>query len=93
MEVHGGFLSLCQEMQVLRMGSDLDLGPSHVQDAYMMYLNRSAELGWMIVRLMPYLRTSEKAFGPRWLEKQQVLDISFRYIVEGHGNLGKRIGH
>jgi hypothetical protein len=92
-EVHGGFLSLIQEMNVLRMGGDLQVGPSKVQDAYTMYINRSAELGWMIVRLLPYLRVSEKSFGDNWHGKQQVLDDSFRYMVDGLGNLGKRIGH
>lgn len=92
-EVHGGFLSLCQEMSVLRMGGDLELGPSHVQDAYTVYINRSAELGWMIVRLLPYLQASPTTFGENWQSRRDVLDDSFRYMVEGLGNLGKRIGH
>jgi hypothetical protein len=57
-----------------------------------MYMNRSAELSWLIVQLLPFLQVSRDAFGEEWKNKRQLLDASFRYMVEAFGNLGKRLG-
>jgi hypothetical protein len=63
-----------------------------VQDAYIMYINRSSELGWMVTRLLPYLQMTESAFGEEWQQKREILDDSFRYMLEGLEGLGKRLG-
>ena len=91
MEVHGGWISLMQELAGLKKGRIPQIGPAVDQAAFVIYINRSAELGWMIVRLLPFLQRSERAFGKEWAEKLQILDDSFRYMVEGLGNLGKAI--
>jgi len=92
LEMHGGSISLAQELKELSEGRLLQIGPSIVQDAYVLYINRSSELGWMITRLLPFLQVSEDAFGPDWQRKRRVLDDSFRYMLEGFSNLGKRLG-
>jgi len=91
-EVHGGAMSLIQELGELASGRAVQIGPSAIQDAYTMYINRSAELGWMVARLLPYLQTTENAFGQSWHEKREVLDDSFRYLLEGLSDMGKKIG-
>lgn len=57
-----------------------------------MYINRSSELGWMVTRLLPYLQVTENAFGDEWRRTREILEDSFRYMVESLGNLGKRQG-
>jgi hypothetical protein len=92
LEMHGGTLSLTQELKELGSGRALQIGPSIVQDAYIMYINRSSELGWMVTRLLPYLQMTENAFGDEWRKKRDILDDSFRYMLEGFSSLGKRLG-
>jgi hypothetical protein len=91
-EMHGGSVSLSQELMEISKGKIPQIGPSVIKDAYVMYINRSSELGWMIMRLLPFLQASEDAFGKDWRDKRQVLDDSFRYMLEGFSNLGKRLG-
>jgi hypothetical protein len=91
-EMHGGTFSLMTELQQLKQGNALQIGPSVVQNAYVMYINRSSELGWMVTRLLPYVQMSENAFGDAWHRKREILDDSFRYMLEGLDSLGKRIG-
>ena len=92
MEMHGGSVSLTQELREISRGKLPQIGPSVIQDAYVMYINRSSEMGWMVTRLLPFLQVSEDAFGADWERKRQVLDDSFRYMLEGFSNLGKRLG-
>jgi hypothetical protein len=92
LEMHGGTLSLTQEIRELAEGRALQIGPSVVQDAYTIYINRSSELGWMATRLFPYLQMTENAFGDGWYKKREILDDSFRYMLEGFSSLGKRLG-
>ena len=91
-EVHGGGLSLTQELTAISKGRVLQIGPTVTKDAYVMYMNRSAELGWLIVRVLPLLQVSEGVFGGEWEEKRKVLDGSFRYMLESFSNLGKALG-
>jgi hypothetical protein len=92
LEMHGGALSLTQELAELQKGKILQIGPSVVQDAFVMYINRSSELGWMVTRLLPYLQMAENAFGDEWHDKREILDDSFLYMLEGFESLGKRLG-
>jgi hypothetical protein len=92
LEIHGGGLSLTQELKELASGRRLEIGPSVVQDAYTVYINRSSELGWMVTRLLPYLQAEDNAFGENWQGKRGILDDSFRYMLEGFASLGKRLG-
>jgi len=92
LEVHGGILALVQDLQQLGKGNALPIGPSELENTYVTYMNRSSELGWMITRLLPYLQISENAFGDEWHKKREIMDDSFRYMLEGLSNLGKRLG-
>jgi hypothetical protein len=48
-------------------------------------------MGWLIVRLLPYLQPAEAAFGTGWRRKLDILDDSFRYAQRGLGNVDKKI--
>jgi len=91
-EVHGGFLSLVQEMDAPTRGVAPVIGPTFDTQSFAMYMNRSTEMGWLIVRLLPFLQMSENSFGEEWQVKHSVLDDSFRFMVQGLSSLGKRIG-
>jgi len=93
LEVHSGILSLAQQIRRLAHGIEVaTIGPTLERDALAMFMNRSAEVGWLIVRLLPYLQPTVNAFGATWQNKQAVLDDSFRFIVKGLRCLGKKIG-
>jgi hypothetical protein len=92
LEMHGGTHSLMQEINELQKGEVPQIGPSRVHNAYIMYANRSSELGWMVTRLLPYLQMTENAFGEDWHRKRDILDDSFRQMLEGLSNLGKPLG-
>jgi hypothetical protein len=92
LEMHGGGISLSQEVGEIAEGRLLQIGPSVVNDAYVLYINRSAELGWMVTRLLPYLQIGDGGFGADWERKRQILDDSFRHMLESFSNLGKRLG-
>lgn len=92
-EVHGSRFSFFTELgKWARTGNLPSIGPALDVSSIAMYMNRSTEIGWMIVRLLPYLQAEENAFGTEWQKKQQVLDESFRFGQEGLSNLGKKIG-
>jgi hypothetical protein len=56
-----------------------------------MYVNRSNETNWMILRLLPYMRRADTPDNAEWIRKWKVLDESFRQMVQGLSNLGKKI--
>jgi hypothetical protein len=91
-EVHGAGLSLTQELKGLVDRRIPQIGPSVFQEAYLMYINRSSELGWMLVRMMPYLQLSEEGFGTEWEAKRKILDESFRYVLEDFSSVRKEFG-
>jgi hypothetical protein len=57
-----------------------------------MYVNRSNETNWMILRLLPYMRRAETPDNAEWTRKWKVLDNSFRQMLESLSSLGKKIG-
>lgn len=92
-EVHGGALSFTREMyELVTDRRKPEIGPTSKFDAYAMYMNRSAEIAWLVVRLLPFLQRIEGDFGQGWQRKRLILDDSLRYMVQQLGNLGKRIG-
>jgi hypothetical protein len=92
LEVHGGIYSLMQEISGFETGTGSFIGPTHSQDAYVMYINRASEINWLITRLLPYLQPSMNVFGDGWDRKRTILDESFRYMAEDMSSLGKHIG-
>lgn len=92
-EVHGGRYSFAHEVSSLRKGKLNPPGPVSEPDAFTMYMNRSSELGWLILRLLPYLQREQHYFGADWFRKYEVLDESFRHMVFGlFKYCGKEIG-
>lgn len=68
------------------------LGPLPSKDACVMFMNRSVEISWMILRSLPFVQLPEHLFDGDWPERWSVLDESFRFSVEGLADSGKRIG-
>ena len=93
MEVHGSTFSFTKELLDWVQGkAALSLGPTPKEDSMAIYMNRACEVGWLLVRLLPYLQPEKNAFGDIWLDKQQILDDSFRYMEQALSKLGKKIG-
>lgn len=92
LEVHGGIVSFMQEIAGFQKGTGSFIGPTHNQDAYVIYMNRASEIGWLITRLLPYLQAPQSAFGRDWEMKRMILDESFRYVAEDMIAIGKHIG-
>lgn len=90
-EVHGSKLSFFQELGSWINHKIISIGPSPSELSTAMYMNRSAEIGWLIVKLLPYLQPTENAFGASWRGKFIVLDKSFRYMIQGLSRSGKKI--
>jgi hypothetical protein len=91
-EVHGGRLSLAHELRYIASGVAMPVGPTFHEQAFAVYMNRSSELGWLILRLLPYLQMTESAFGDEWHRKYAILDDSFRFMSHGLTKIGKQIG-
>lgn len=92
-EVHGSKFSFFTEMGNWVVKKEpLSIGPLPREDSMAMYMNRSCEVGWLLVRLLPYLQPEKNAFGDMWREKQRILDDSFLYMQQGLSKLGKKIG-
>jgi hypothetical protein len=68
------------------------LGPATDDISESMFLNRSLETNWMLHRLLPYMRRKETANDEEWARKWQVLDESFKFMMDGFVALGKKIG-
>lgn len=92
-EVHGSKFSFFSEMRNWIVKKEpLSVGPLPKEDSMAMYMNRSCEIGWLLVRLMPYIQPDENVFGDIWIDKYRTLDDSFRYMQQGLEKLGKKIG-
>lgn len=90
-EVHGSKFSFFQEIGNWIEHKNISIGPRPQESSMAMYMNRSAEIGWLIVKLLPYLQPTESAFGDNWGKKYKILDESFRYAIQGLSKAGKRI--
>lgn len=93
-EVHNAALTWAHEVKALYEKTEPPtFGPSATKDGYVIYQNRSAEMGWMLVRLFPFLQPSQAAFGGEWLNSRNVLDDAFRHLSDELATaVGKRIG-
>ena len=93
-EVHGSRFTYAFEGKPwLTESAPLPVAPRPDANSASMYLNRSNELGWMHLRLMPMLQIHAGAFGAEWTLKWNILDESFRFAVESlTKDLGKPIG-
>ncbi len=91
-EVHGSRLTYFRELdQWIQTKKPPSVGPVANEESMAVYMNRAAEIGWMFVRLFPFLQLTKNAFGDEWKERQKILDDSFRVMEQGLSELGKRI--
>jgi hypothetical protein len=91
-EVHGSKFTLFTEgVDWIRGKELLTIGPVPKESSMAMYMNRSAEIGSLLVRLLPFLQPVENAFGSVWKERHYILDDSFRIMVDTLSKLGKHI--
>lgn len=92
-EVHGSNVSFTKEfLDWVKGKAALSLGPTPKEHSMAIYMNRASEVGWLLACLLPYLQPEKNAFGDIWLNKQQILDDSFRYMQLGLSRSGKKIG-
>lgn len=92
-EIHGSNLSFYTELaDWIKGNSPLSIGPTPKEKSMALYMNRVAEIAWLIVRLFPYLQPVENAFGEEWGKRQKILDESLRFMEERLSQGGKKIG-
>ncbi len=95
-EVHGSRFTYVEDLRRIAVHNRLPpFGPEphkNNMDASM-YLNRSLEVPWMVLRIFPFLQLRPRAFGEGWVAKWELLDEACRLMSEGLGDLGKPIGH
>jgi len=90
-EVHGSRLTKASAWMNWSKGGRLSIGPTFDDFSSAMYMNRCAEVHWMLLRSLPFLQCASHAFGVEWAEKWRVLDDSFRFDIECLDGLGKPI--
>jgi hypothetical protein len=76
---------------VLKGERDISLVPYPDDLRDPMFMNRSTETNWMIHRLLPFVRRRETPHADSWDSNWALLDGHFRWMVEGLGNIGKKI--
>lgn len=92
MEVHGSRLTSAFEATVT--GSDslsMSIAPTPNPDSIAMYLNRSEEVAWMHLRLLPYLQKEQSSFGPDWARKWELIDAALRSSIQNLADQGKEL--
>jgi hypothetical protein len=91
-EVHGSKLTYFSDGGEWLQGKrQLSIGPVPVDRAIAMYMNRSAEIGWLVTKIFPLLQLESFSFGEDWAKKWIVLDDSFRIMIKGLEMLEKKI--
>jgi hypothetical protein len=93
LEVHGSQLTISSELLDWMKGSEpFSVGPTSVERSSPMYMNRASEIGWIVLRVLPYLQLKAGAFGAEWTKQWNILDESFRFMVMAMDRIGKPIG-
>jgi hypothetical protein len=90
-ETHRGLFTLFTTLDDALKGKLDVVGPSPEEKNEAMFVNRSNELNWMILRLIPCIRRKEIIWGDEWAKKWELLEESFRMMNEGFAGLGKKI--
>jgi hypothetical protein len=67
-QVHGSQLTYFVEFGRLVERSGFSVGPVPTEDFDAMYMNRSHEIGWMILRQLPFLQLKEAPFDCKWVK-------------------------
>ena len=90
-ETHRGLFTLVDDVKNARKGKVVVAGPGLDEMSDAMFFNRSNELNWMILRLIPYMRRKELIWSDEWTKKWDLLEESFRMMNEGLADLGMKI--
>jgi hypothetical protein len=90
-ETHRGLFTLARSVGHALQGKHDTVGPSLDETSDAMFFNRSDELNWMILRLLPTMRRKEIVWSDEWTKKWQLLEESFRMMNQGFADLGKTI--
>jgi hypothetical protein len=90
-EAHRGLYTLFQASAKLHKTQEITFVAEPDETNDVMYVNRSNETNWIILRLLPYMRRADTPDNAEWTRKWKVLDESFRQIIESLGRLGKKI--
>jgi hypothetical protein len=91
-EAHRGLMTMYRLSSALYKGElPLTIAPTSDEMNESMYMNRCHELGWMMLRLLPYMRRAETPLDVNWDKKWMLLDDSFKMMVDGLAGLGKKI--
>jgi len=91
LEVHGRRLSSVAGLEWIKGERTLPIYPSIEERDTAMYLNRSHEISWLLLRTFPFLQLDTSSFGSRWAEKWRVLDDSFLIEHQAREKMGKEI--
>jgi hypothetical protein len=82
-EVHGSKFTFYGELNRWMESSKVpSSGPVWDEAGLAMYLNRSSEVCWMILRLLPFIQPVRNVFSTEWRDRMKILDNSFRYVEE-----------
>jgi hypothetical protein len=90
-ETHRGLFTLFNTLDDALKGKLDVVGPSPEEKNEAMFVNRSNELNWMILRLIPCIRRKEIVWSDEWTKKLDLLEESFRWMNQGFADLGKKI--
>ena len=90
-ETHRGLFTLFHTLGEALEGKLDVVGPSPAETNEAMFVNRSNELNWMILRLIPCIRRKELVWSDQWKKKWDLLEESFRWMNQGFADLGKKI--
>jgi hypothetical protein len=90
-ETHRGLFTLFNTLDESLKGKLDVVGPSPDEKNEVVFVNRSNELNWMILRLIPCIRRKEISWTDGWIKKWDLLEESFRMMNEGFADLGKKI--
>ena len=91
-QVHGSKFTFFLEGGDWMVGKGpISIGPLPNEKSMAMYMNRAAEIGWMLTRLLPFLQPAQNAFSAEWRGRYNILDDSFRVMVQSLSDIGKKV--
>jgi hypothetical protein len=92
-EVHRALFSQMRAAQQLFVDRDIPftLGPVPDDLSTSMFLNRSMELNWITLRLLPYMRRPETPQSEDWTSAWSLLDDSFQFMFDGFNALALQL--
>lgn len=82
-EIHSSRLTFAMECKDLLEGKYLgSFGPNFNIKICALYMNRFTEVGWMILRTLPFLQPESDFFKDSWSKKWNILDESFCFMSD-----------